>query len=828
MAPFQLLLLIITALITETNQEKCVVILPTNYDSYKGYSVAVETLIKESGELGINIKVISSAEVIPTGNVIIVGKLENNLEAYKNYNVDLPDNDIASLSPEEFIIKTLKSDKRKIILIVGGSPVGDAYGIFWLLDRIKVNRCIPDVNCRRKPQFSIRQAPGWGRISRGGASLEQINIAFRYGFNWVSGMNILGLVPWDSEEERIENESNRAKTKELIEYAHSLGMKYFAFSNELTYHPSLFKNTNWQVPSPCEEEFWAKLQEKYDRLFTALPELDGVEICLDDITGFWGNYEAYDLLHNNPECKMCYEDRYKTFLKKLYEVIVEKHKKIYFHKNWGLREYEIHCQPDVYKKVFTDEIPTDNLYVIIKITRGDRWWYQQFNSTFNLTPHKTIMRFEPMNYYEAGNSNIFPTFSGEYFQCGLQYVLSSEDCNLSGISFSGGVRGDEWSTQSMYVYLLYRLLFEPTAKMRDIAEDYCAQIFGPAIKKDMAQILLDTASCYKYGLHIEPISYGRFNSFLHMRVGEFVTQGYPLIDLGKEHINFLREIYFKCSPWREATLHQLQYGVNKAESMRNKINNIHYEKSDQLNILETAKTQLNMTNCLIQTNSFYVQTILRFFDYLSEPTDENKTNLSHALERLTNSLSTFKSQPGFNYKVDAIEILIEHAKSALKNVDYEKHLLEKIPNRKTIEDLINSQQKLYEEYYLHYRDSMKKLATIDILVDGQDLILIKGHKIKVEHLKWDPPVLQTAEIFNPLPNKDCIVLPVPKISRPLHPFVLSQPSQENDYTVTIYIDDREGGTGRFLFDLYVWEKEIKETKLISDWKRYIETLAKTP
>ncbi len=71
-------------------------------------------------------------------------------------------------------------------------------------------------------------------------------------------------------------------------------------------------------------------------------------------------------------------------------------------------------------------------------------------------------------------------------------------------------------------------------------------------------------------------------------------------------------------------------------------------------------------------------------------------------------------------------------------------------------------------------------------------------------MKWDLPILQSVEIFNPLPSKKVIVIPVTKISRPLHPFVLSQPSETNDHTASIYIDDKEGGMGRFLFDVYIW------------------------
>ncbi|MCX8065200.1 MAG: hypothetical protein N3G21_08515 [Candidatus Hydrogenedentes bacterium] len=816
-----------TLLLTILNNstEEWLLIPPNNHNSYRGYQIAIESLVKESTELGIEIKVIYDDQVLPNGNLILVGNSETNTlvsRVLKDFHLA-----IEALSEEEFLINTIYTDKNnKILLVVGGSPIGEAYGVFYLLDKIKIRSTIPEINCKLSPQFLIRQAPGWGKISRGGASIEEINTSFRYGFNWVSGLNVLSLVPWESEPENEENKINREKTKELIQYAHSLGMKYFAFSNEFTYHPSLFESAEGDPPSPCEEEFWKKLQKKYDLLFTALPELDGVEICLDDISGFWGNYRPYDLLHSNSGCKMCYEERYKTFLKKMHEVIVQKHKKVYFHKNWGLREYEIHCQPDIYKKVFTADVPTDNLYVIIKITRGDRWWYQQFNSTFNLTPHKTVMLFEPMNYYEAGDSNIFPTFSAEYFQKGIQYVLAHDNSNLCGISFVGGVRADDWSTLSMYVYALYRLLFEPNGDIFQIAKDYCSQIFGPTNAEDMAKVLMNSPLFYKYGLHIEPISYGRFNSFLHMRVGEFVTEGYPLIDLGRDHLMFLQEVYFKSSPWREATIYQLQYGLNKSNSMLELINSLEQSQTKMKSILEKAKGQMNMTKHLISTNLNYVSTTFSFFDYLNEPTETTKQSLYQSVTKLKNTLEAFKLIPGFNYKVDAIEILLEHSERALKDIAFEKKLLQNIPKRREIEELIAKQQELYQAYFSEHKNNMEKLARIDILVDGQDLLYIRGENLLIKHLKWDPPILQKSEFYMPLPQKKVIVIPIPIASRLLHPFILSHPSPDNNFTATIYIDDREGGYARFVFDLYIWDFDITHTDLIDDWKKYIEKLVK--
>jgi len=44
-------------------------------------------------------------------------------------------------------------------------------------------------------------------------------------------------------------------------------------------------------------------------------------------------------------------------------------------------------------------------------------------------------------------------------------------------------------------------------------------------------------------------------------------------------------------------------------------------------------------------------------------------------------------------------------------------------------------------------------------------------------------------------------------SRPMHPFILEQPTADNDYTVKVYLDDQPGGNGWMNFDLYYLDKE---------------------
>ena len=77
--------------------------------------------------------------------------------------------------------------------------------------------------------------------------------------------------------------------------------------------------------------------------------------------------------------------------------------------------------------------------------------------------------------------------------------------------------------------------------------------------------------------------------------------------------------------------------------------------------------------------------------------------------------------------------------------------------------------------------------------------------------------LREKTIVNPLPSKRVSVVPRAVESRPMHPFILEQPSEENDYTVTIYLNDVPGGGDWWRFELLYIDKPPEELGLNTAW-----------
>jgi len=776
--------------------------------------IAVSDLQKTGVELGLSFR-IADDEKSPHNNAIIVGDQNRNkltARLLKSEKISLQ----GVRNEQGYEIITQIVDGQKRIIVSGGSLLGDVYGLYWIWDRMRVHHALPDINIKREPDLPVRLSLAWGRRGSSGESQEEMRNALRYSINWVSGPAILDLVPWDSEPEKRQNARNRDKTRELIRYAHSLHMQYFSFANEFTFHPSLLKEYGASL-SPCDPCFWDAVQAKFRRLLQALPELDGIELCNDDISGFWDDYRAYDVMHESPECEWPLEKRFRTFVKKIYTVVVNEFDKTYFHFTWSLVSYEQHNQPDVFRKIFTKDVPVKNLYLIPKITAADRWWFQPYNPTFNLTPHNTLVGFETMNYYEGSESHIFPTFPGQYFQAGLQTITRSTDHNVKGSGYLAGALQDGWDTRNLTAYVLYRLSWDIDENIRQIAKDFCAIHFGVAAAEKMAEIYLLSPVAYQYGLHIEPVSYGKFNSFVHMRVGVFPVMGYAGIDAGKEHIDFLHEIYLRCKPWKAEMLMYLSHGLATAEQMAEKFKTAKPLLAEE-SLAEDMESSLRMTQLLIATNVQYVKSLFAYFEYRENPTEAQQDTLTHHYAQLVETVDAFKGARGFNYQLYGIEQLMNSAKQMLQDRVRAEESLAKAPSRAEIEKTLSAQQRKYAQVLQDHQSQATKFMHVEVDVDGRDILFIKGNRHWIEHLQWDPPLIKEAQFFAPLPPKALTVIPCDLYSRPIHPFIFEQPSAANDFTVKVYLYDVPGGKDWMKFDLYFIDKTPEELGLDIPWQ----------
>jgi len=769
-------------------------------------NVAINDLVTAGGEYHISFKIIQSPPQDGMSVIVVGNEERNNIakQMLSDYNLQMEEVN----HPEGYVIKTWSKDEQKIIFISGGSELGDAYGIYWIWDRLRVNKQMTEINVQRQPSLPIRYTRVRVR------SIEDIQRALRYGLNTVYLGDQLGLGIWGVEPEDSENRENREKIQFLIDYTHKLHMKCLAFGTEFTFHPNLLEEFQASL-SPCDENLWKALQEKYRRVLKALPELDGVATFTGPEQSFWGDYKKFNLMHGDLDCEWPLDKRYRTFVKKVQEVVVGEFGKIYHHRTWMTNMFEQQARYEVYKKIFTDEVPVENLYLIPSFTQNDRWWHQRYNPTFNLTPHQMLAVLEPMNYYESSKSNIFPTYPGIYYQAGLESVLEVPNSNLKGLSCD--LYGPEnFRTPRLSAYTVFRLGWDYMEDPLQIAEDFCAIFFGPEAAKDMAKIYMLSPVAYKYGLFIEPVAYGEFNSLPHIRVGTFPAQGYPVIDNGKEHLAFWRKIYLRCKPWITETYDDLDHGFETAKKMRDMFKLVKSLIKDS-DIAQQVEVTLEMTYQFVHTNNLYVRTVFAYFTYLDDPSTENKIILTNTTNYLKNTIAAFKSVPDFNYKLFGVDQILSNAEQILADRSKALEILDKAPTSERIENTIALLHKRYNHIFQEYEGELTKILHFEGQIDGRDILRIQEDSYEIEHLRWDPPSIKECSFENPLPKKSGSLILQVNQSREVFPFVLEQPSKDNGYTAQIYMYDIPEGRDWVKFDLYFIDKTPEELELVVPW-----------
>ena len=383
----------------------------------------------------------------------------------------------------------------------------------------------------------------------------------------------------------------------------------------------------------------------------------------------------------------------------------------------------------------------------------------------------------------------------------------------------GAPADDDFETDNVTAYTSFRFSWNPDDDVREIARDFCAVHFGARAADAMAEILLLSPVAYKYGIYIEPTAYGEFSSLVHMRLNIFPAKGFPELDQGKRHISFLRKIYLRCKPWLDETLMYLDHGL----SVANKMDSLFQAAKPLLeNSALAVRTEnaLKVTQRLIQTNTLYVKTFFAYFQYREAPLPENKQRLHDVSLELKSSMEDLLRTPGCDYELPGMEQLLVCVEMSLSDFERTERLLAEAPDHDGVKRLISDEQAKYKRAMEKYSAEAVKFGHWKSRVDGKDLILISGDSLRVKHLRFDRINEMTFEITKPLPREAVTVIPVDIQSRSYRPFILEQPSEENDFTVKVYLSDYPShGYSWWEFDLYYIPKAPEEIGLAVPWKQ---------
>ncbi len=738
-------------------------------------------------------------------NMISLNVQTLDLDAPENFTVQ----DREFVSESAYAIKSHSGDARTLS-ITAASPLGLAYGLFHVADRIRVLKAVPDAQESVAPalpyRFILGRAPVENSLAGPDPSENNLRIAeqafeeslvqtLKQGYNFIILHGTEDCVPWEVEAYKKRSERYRKYMERFIKTAHAYHLRILLMGDEFIYHPELLERFK-ATTSVKDDAFWKAYQSKYRSLMSALPELDGVATRVGELIPRY-DFRSIDLIHSEEdEPNPRIEERYRRFIKSMQEVVVEEFGKFYFHRTWVVNVHEQHSIPDVYMNTFTEDVPVENFFSSIKLTSGDQWYhYEPYNATFGLTPHTTVAQGEIFSGYQGGGTYI--DYPARYFQAAMEWAA---DRGTKGQLANLGP--DQLSAHAIS-YVFSRLGWTPRADAETLTEDWAAATFGREVRSEIAEIFLLGSLAVRDGLYIRQPGLHNWSPIRHVRTNAFVQRGNPLWDKGKAHDRFLKDIYLECKPWVPETISELNRGVETSERMLTLFANCENRITDR----EKAKALERLLlhgRAAIQLNRDYVEGFLRYFRYREAPTTENKAALAVVLERVRTSATNYEANYNY-YVLLGVSAFVELAGRALENLEEAERVLREAPTAEGVQKMFADARSASAKRLREHPDALH-IATWEGTVDGRDLVLIQGDTFRVEHIADDGISSTQLTEHNKIPrDRDCEIVVKPLEVRGTV-YLSEQPSAANEYTTTLYVEDPAVGQAVIRFDLYAIER----------------------
>jgi len=683
-------------------------------------------------------------------------------------------------------------------MISGNSPLGCSRGLSFVSDRIRAEGSIPTQEIEREPAFERTfELLGVGSLdigdppyydpSRYDEAIERagkdLKVALLHGANHVILQSTHRIASWPQPPASDRTEIYRELYSEVAREAHSYGMKCLVIGDEFLYQPEMLERGRARL-SPEDGAFWNLLQTRYRQILDGVPQLDGIAARIGEVIPI-GNIRAFDVVHNDSNLSI--EEKYRRFVGAMYQVVVNEYDRLYYHRTWVVNDWEQHSVASIFRSIF-DSIPRRNLIVSIKLTKTDQWWYQGFNPTFGQTDHETCVELE-MSHGPHGDMK-YPDYMGEWFQAGLNYALG-RGCN--GVFF--GPPSRIWMDACHYA--ARRLIWDPSLQPRRLAADWASMVFGAEASEPIAEMLLESNDAVEKSLYILPYaSTHAWNPIEHLMTCMFVVKGNPIVDGGRGHADFLREIYLLCKPKMGMAMSELRNGLAIHRRMVEIFQQARPKISNQ-ELGQRCERGLSEEGLFLELNVAYVLAFLRFFRYEETPTEGNREEAAEAISRLRRAAHRYREEVGW-FSTIGIDTFLEIADRGITDLEDYGAFLKRQPTEEQVEDMIE-QSRLMDEELIKNND-LEKLLRFEADVDGIEVLTIEKDQLQTEHIASEQSRILGYEISRPFPEEARIVL------RPIEArgtvYVAQQPSAENGGVTKIAIEDPQDGRSVYIFEAY--------------------------
>ncbi|MBD3351602.1 MAG: hypothetical protein GF364_08965 [Candidatus Lokiarchaeota archaeon] len=353
---------------------------------------------------------------IRNNSIIIGNETINNATAWLMNNGFTPS---ADAQGDGFNMQTFSMGTNSCVVIRGGNRIGDANGVFWLIDRCRTQEFgSVDFNYTRNADLSFRltgvsisvpnsydnDSVRWQTLN---TTFEMIDGAIRRRANKLllgGDYKYIGQYPqlcnysWNIDiQSRLGSDWNltvinarRGYVNQIIDYINSMGAEAFFWAdqlNTLSDGVDNWLNENDKIDIQ-NERVKTLIQGQLEEVFTAFPDVAGIMLRVGD--DLYSEYSA----------QLMYDPRsFKETTNALMEV-VNAYNKTFVLRTWQMSVQDdcCHASPIAYREAFED-MTYENLIICIKYTPND---YQRIpiNPTFNICSLKQLVELQTINSFE--------------------------------------------------------------------------------------------------------------------------------------------------------------------------------------------------------------------------------------------------------------------------------------------------------------------------------------------------------------------------------------------------------------------------------------------
>jgi hypothetical protein len=674
--------------------------------------------------------------------------------------------------------------------------------IFWLSDRIACSGKIPGAEHRAVRAFTrsitsiFLPKPTAANttpqaIEAHLAQFRQTGLRLiRYGITDILIGDFNYVLDWGAGSSELAKGYQQG-LRQTIKVAHSMGLRAFLYGDEFIYSPDSLKASGARL-STSDPKFWKYLADKHRAILRAVPELDGIESRAGEIIP-WPGVQALDLMHDTGDHgERSLVQNYHEFMRTLDGVIVGEFGKTYIHRTWVTNNWEQHNVPDIYKAIFTPDIPTANYISSIKLTSTDGWEYQPINPTFGVTPHATLAELQT-----GGVADTVCDYSLGYIQAGMQYALEHGAVGLAW----GAVVGTEPLYESVS-YAAWRLSWTPRADLTEILGDWARRRLGPVAASEVPHIFLTLGDIFRDNWYLRPVAIRVWTPQPLVNVDFFVVKGNPLLDQGSGQDRFLRDLYLSCKPWLRETMSEVGEGVERYDEIIREWTRLRPVLADPA-VGEQLARRFRRAREAMDVYRAYVQTFLICYAYRDTPTQQLHDEFAYRLADLTRTFDRYqKSDPA--YRPMGIRVFLDIARRTLANPDRLEKEMKDAPTADQIEQKLKADES-HDDALARQYPNAETFFSWTGAVDGRDVLVLQGDKLSDDHWVANYPDNVQAHVTRPLPQQPLQYFIVRQAGRGWMT-LLEAPSAENGWTAKIFVDDPLPGTDVYRFELRGVEK----------------------